>query len=162
MGWIIYPLVALFGCFAFVLLFGAPYLPTLRKQVDTALDLLDLQPGQRLIELGSGDGRILLAAAKRGYHADGYELNPILVAISKWRIRKYKHLATVHWGNYWTADWGKTDGIFFFGLQKFMPKLDKKIIQQSGRPVKLVSFAFTLSDRKPHIAKEGLYLYIYA
>ena len=64
--------------FSFVLLFGAPFLPTLKKQIDEALDLLDLKPGETMLELGCGDGRILLAATQRGLSVVGYELNPIL------------------------------------------------------------------------------------
>ena len=45
--------------------FGAPFLPTLRKRVNDALDLLDLKEGQTMLELGSGDGRLLRAAAGR-------------------------------------------------------------------------------------------------
>ena len=42
--------------FGFVVFVGPPYLPTLDKQVRTALDLLDLKKGQTLLELGCGDG----------------------------------------------------------------------------------------------------------
>jgi hypothetical protein len=81
--------------FGFVVFFGAPYLPTLKPQIETALDLLDLKPGQTLIEVGSGDGRVLLAAAHRGLHAVGYELNPILVLFSLWHTRKVRKQAVV-------------------------------------------------------------------
>ena len=73
-------LVLMFG---FVIFFGAPYLPTLKKQQEEALDLLDLQPGQLLLELGSGNGRLLRMAADRGISVIGYEINPILFLISK-------------------------------------------------------------------------------
>ncbi len=69
-------------CFGFVLLYGAPYVPTLKKQVEDALDLADVKPGECLVELGSGDGRVLIAAAKRGCSCIGYELNPIMFVIS--------------------------------------------------------------------------------
>lgn len=147
--------------FSFVLLFGAPYLPTLKRQIQTSLDLLDLAPGQRLLELGSGDGRVLLAAARRGHTAVGYELNPILVLISRIRLFRYRRTVTVMWGNYWSATWEPTDAIFFFGLQKFMEKLDKKITQECRKPVKLVSFGFRFASRHPALSKDGVYLYVY-
>lgn len=75
---IIFGVIIIFG---FVILFGAPYLPTLKPQIKIALDMLDLQPGQTLIEIGSGDGRVLKAAAERGWNAVGYELNPVLVEV---------------------------------------------------------------------------------
>ncbi len=45
------------GCFSFVLLFGAPYLPTLKKQIRTTFKLAELSKGDTIIELGCGDGR---------------------------------------------------------------------------------------------------------
>ena len=76
-------------CFAFVLINGAPYLPTLRKQIDAAFDLAELMPNDMVIELGCGDGRVLIAAAKLGYKAVGYELNPILFIICWLRTWHY-------------------------------------------------------------------------
>ena len=70
-------IAVVFICFAGVVAFGAPYLPTLRPQVETALELVNLMPGQTLLELGCGDGKVLVAAAQTGLHAVGYELNPL-------------------------------------------------------------------------------------
>ena len=108
------------------MLFGAPYLPTLRSQTETALDLLEVKEGMKILELGSGDGSVALAAAKRGAFIVGYELNPILVAISRIRCIKYRSQVRIHWGNYWHAQWPVTDAIFVFLLDKYMNKLDKK------------------------------------
>lgn len=116
--------------FGFVIMFGAPFLPTLGKQVNTSLDLIDLKPGQTLLELGSGDGRLLIAAAKKGINAVGYELNPLLVIYSWVKTRKYRDNVKIIWGNYWTKNWPKADGIFVFLLPRYMKKLDKKIIRE--------------------------------
>jgi hypothetical protein len=48
--------IAVVMFFGFVILFGAPYLPTLKPQTNAALDLLDLKPGQTLLELGLWPG----------------------------------------------------------------------------------------------------------
>lgn len=151
----------LFIGFSFVIAFGAPFLPTLKVQTEEALDLLDLRAGQTLLELGSGDGRILRAAAQRGIYAVGYELNPFLVVWSMLTNWRYHRLITVRWGNYWQHKLVPTDGIYVFLLQKYMKKLDKKIIQESTMPVKLVSFAFEIPDRKPAKKLKGLFLYEY-
>jgi SAM-dependent methyltransferase len=148
--------------FGFVVLYGAPYLPTLGRQTETALDLLDLKPGQTLLELGSGDGRVLVAAARRGLNVTGYELNPVLALFSWARTRKYRAQIKVVWGNYWRKDWPLTDGIFVFLLDKYMERLDTNIVQKyPGHQVKLVSFAFEIPNKKPIKAKQGLFLYAY-
>lgn len=80
---------------------GAPYLPTAKKTVAVMFDHV-LVPHQsagrsfenvqsvgkrkhKLLDFGSGDGRIVFAAAKRGFVAVGYEINPYLYALSRWK-----------------------------------------------------------------------------
>lgn len=148
--------------FGFVLLFGAPYLPTLKKSTTEALDLLNLKPGQMLLELGSGDGHILREAARRGIYSVGYELNPLLVVWSKlmcWPQRKY---IKVIWGNYWNYKLQQTDGIYVFLLDRYMKKLDKKITHEITQKVRLVSYAFEIPGKKPAHKLNGLYVYNYS
>jgi hypothetical protein len=150
-----------FGLFTFVILFGAPFLPTLKSNVEPAMELIDLKPGQTLLELGSGDGRVLIAAAKAGINVVGYELNPILFAISWVRTRRYRKQVKIVLGNYWNKKWPETDGIFVFLLQRYMEKLNTRIVQRYKKPIKLVSFAFTIESKKFSKENRGLYLYRY-
>lgn len=153
--------LSVFASFSFVLLFGAPYLPTLKKQIQTSLDLLDLKPGETMLELGCGDGRVLIAAAERGIHAVGYELNPYLAAVCWLRTRRYRGQTRIVWGDYWRAEWPAAHGIYGFILAKYMKKLDTKIMQQRTQPRRLVSFAFEIPGKKPSRTKDGLFLYEY-
>ena len=153
--------VIIFILFVFVLLFGAPYLPTLKKQSGVALDLLDLKPGETLVELGSGDGRVLREGAKRGLKVIGYELNPLLVIVSYFVCFKYRSSVTIHWGNFWQNKLPECDGIFVFLLDKYMKKLDTKVIQETNKKVKLLSYAFKIPDKYYVQEKSGMYLYKY-
>jgi SAM-dependent methyltransferase len=155
---------ALIFLFGFVVLIGAPYVPTMKAQSSAAFDLLKLQPGDSLLELGSGDGRVVKEAAKRGIYVTGIELNPVLVIWSKLITWRYRKLVTIKWGNIWsTKHWPqKTDAMYVFLLDRFMHKLDKKVAQTyTGQPVKLVSYAFEIPEKKPKQEKDGLYLYQY-
>lgn len=159
---LIIALLIIFGLFSFVILRGAPYLPTLRQQIEDALDMLDLKKGQTLLELGSGDGRLLAAAAKRGIYSVGYELNPLLVLWTRVRYWKYRKFISVKWGDYWLTDWPPSDGMYVFLLQKYMKKLDKKVIQYIGeKDYKLVSFGFKIEGKKTAKTNKGLSLYRY-
>lgn len=160
MSWLIIALILL-ACFGGVLLFGAPYLPTLRPQIKTALEMADLKPGQTLIELGSGDGRVLIAAARQGLNVVGYELNPLLVMISWLRTRRYRRHVRIIWGDFWQKDWPEAEAVFTFLLPRYMSKLDKKVIQFYNRPVKLVSFAFKIPGKTLARQKDGVFLYLY-
>ena len=160
---IVFVILAIFLlAFGGVLLFGAPYLPTLKPQIKAALGLADLKPGQTLLELGCGDGRVLLAAARQGINGVGYELNPLLAGLAWLRTRRYRRQVKIIWGNFWSINWPPADAIFVFLLPRYMPKLDKKIMQSSQKPVKLVSFAFKIPSRPPAAQMGGVYLYIYS
>lgn len=148
-------------CFCFVLLFGAPFLPTLAPQIDKALELLNLREGETMLELGCGDGRVLIAAAKRGLQVVGYELNPLLAAVAWLRTRPYRKQVKVVWGDYWVEQWPAAQGIFAFLLPRYMSKLHKKIMQYPYRPLRLASFAFAIPDLKPACLERGVYLYEY-
>lgn len=158
--------LAVFGlsvlfCFGMVLLVGAPYLPTLSPQVVAALKLADLQAGDTLLELGCGDGKVLIAAARQGLNVVGYELNPILALIAWARTRRFRGQVRVVCGNFWRQSWPPAEAIFVFLLPKYMRRLDQKITDSVDQPIKLVSFAFTIPDRKISQQLDGVYLYRY-
>ena len=161
MLWIGISILVLIACFSFVLVVGPPYLPTLNKQVIAALDLVDLQPGETLLELGCGDGKVLIAAAQRGLQVVGYELNPLLAFLSWLRTRRYRRQAKVIWGNFWTRPWPEADGIFVFLLPRLTSKLHTKLMRYPYRPIKLVSFAFVIKAKQPAAERAGVYLYEY-
>lgn len=172
---LVYSIGAVFLCFTLVVLVGPPYLPTLNKQMTVALDMLDLKPGQTLLELGCGDGKVLIAAAQRGWKVVGIELNPLLVLLCYVRTWRYRKQVRVVWGNYWqTGKWPPADGVFGFVLPRLMPKLDRLLSSQYAkgavapapthgkRPaLKLASFAFVIPGKKVVRQQDGVFLYEY-
>lgn len=161
--WTVLVLLLIVLSFGFVIVVGPPYLPTLSKQKATALDLLDLKEGETLLELGSGDGRIMLAAAGRGLKVIGIELNPFLVVVSLFVTRRYRNQVRVIWGTYWGKPWPRADGIFTFMLPKYMRRLDERIGKwlPPEKSVRLASFAFAIPDKEPIEKRDGVYLYEY-
>lgn len=156
--------VAIILLFGFVVFWGAPYLPTLKPQIGEGLDLLKLKPGQTMLELGCGDGRVMLAAAQRGLTVIGYELNPILVLVSRLVTWRYRRQVRVVWGSFWNASWPPADAIYVFLLDKYMQKLDKTIIHWQANqptPTKLVSQAFKVPAKSIVAQSRGAYLYVY-
>jgi hypothetical protein len=161
MIWFLLVVALILICFGGVLLVGAPYLPTLTPGVQAALELSGAKKGDTLIELGCGDGKVLIAAAQKGINIVGYELNPLLALVAWLRTRRYRKQVQVIWGDFWRADWPQATAIFTFLLPKYMKKLDTKIAQYPHKPVKLVSHAFEIPGRKPLKQKDGVYLYGY-
>ncbi len=150
-------LVALF--FLLSIVRGAPYLPTLRPQITAALDLLDLRPGQLLVELGSGDGRVVKAAARRGWRVVGYEINPLLHMIARWRCRRYRSQVTLHCRDMWSVRLPAADGVFIFGVEHIMARIGDKLDRELEPGTRVVSFALELPGRKPLETRHGIFLY---
>lgn len=146
-------------CFSFVLIWGAPFLPTLKKQIKAALDLAELKKGDMIIDLGCGDGRLLIAAAQRGFNGLGYELNPLMFLIAKIRTIRYRKQIKIVFGNFWNHRWPKTEAIYVFLLPKLMKKLDNKIIKDGYQDSKIITFAFKFPKRRPIAESQGVFLY---
>ncbi|HSX18288.1 MAG TPA: hypothetical protein VLE51_02965 [Candidatus Saccharimonadales bacterium] len=161
--WVVWVIgVILVLVYAAVLPFGAPYLPTLKNQSSEALDLIDLKPGQTFVDLGCGDGRLLVLAAGRGLQAIGYELNPFLAAYAWLRTRRYGGQVKIKIGNFWRADLSQADGVFVFLITHYMVRLDKLLLKYSkDHQIKLVSHAFKIPGKKPVKKSGALFLYKY-
>lgn len=153
-------IIVLFGAVAFR---GAPYVPTLKRSVKNGLDLLNLEKDDLVLDLGSGDGNVLKAAAQRGYRALGYELNPVMCIVAKLRCISYKGRVTVQWRDFWLADWPQdTRAVFVFLAGPYMGRLARKINQEMTRrnkPLTVVSNGFAIPGYLPKKISGGMYLY---
>lgn len=160
--WIIWgTAILLIFAYSFVLLFGAPYFPSLKPHMKAALDLLDLKKGQIVYDLGCGDGRFLKAAARQGVKSVGYELNPFVFGYAWLTTRQYRKLVKVHLGNFWKADISNADAVFVFLLDKYMAQLDKKLVKEAQPGLKLASHTFRIPGKKIVRQKYGVFLYKY-
>ena len=99
---------------------GAIYFPTTPHGVSVMLKLADIKPGEKIVDLGSGDGRILIAAAKMGADAVGYEINPVLVRQSRRAIARAGIRAVVHWESFWNVDLSEFDVVIVYGIPYIM------------------------------------------
>lgn len=160
MIWIIIFLI--FLPFGWVLLFGAPYVPTRRKTIGQAFELLELEAGEVFVDLGAGDGSTLLIAAQKGYVCYGYELNPLVWLVAWLRTRRYGKQIKVYCRNFWHQPLpDDTKGVYVFLLDKYMKKLDKKLVQELRPGGRLVSHAFQIPSKKPTSQLGAVFLYKY-
>jgi 16S rRNA A1518/A1519 N6-dimethyltransferase RsmA/KsgA/DIM1 with predicted DNA glycosylase/AP lyase activity len=99
LGLFIIVIVIMFG---FVIFRGSPYIPSHKYDIHQALNkLYVINSTDTLVDIGSGDGVILRQVAKRGAYAVGFEINPILVIISRclsWGNKKIK----IVFADFWT------------------------------------------------------------
>lgn len=152
--------VALF-IFAFSPIFlRVPFMPTHKKQARKMMDLAEIKVGMKVVDLGSGAGRLLFLAAERGAFAVGYELNPFLVLWTKLMIilKGRQDLVKVHYKTIYDANIKDADVIMMFlfpsHMIKIIPKLDEA---KSG--AKILAYTFPAKNWTPIKHEEAIYVY---
>lgn len=152
--------VLFFGLFAFT---GAPYVPSKKKDLeDLFKNLYPLKETDFVIDLGSGDGAVLKAVSKHGAKGLGVELNPLLVLISKIRLRNDKNIRFVCDSMYKIEFPKETTCVYLFGDDRDFGKIEKKIQQEANRLNKklvLLSYGFDSKSRKATKAHGAYFLY---
>jgi hypothetical protein len=158
--WLLGAVVVVFGIVVFR---GAPYVPSRKRELAEAFEeLYRLNETDVLIDIGSGDGIVLREAAKRQARAVGYELNPILVLISRLLSRK-QPLVEVYLADFWLVKLPpETTVVYVFGESRDITKMAKKVEDEAKRLQKqlaFISYGFKVPDRQP-VKKVGAY-YLY-
>ena len=158
--YIVGAIVVLLG---FSVFFGAPYVPSRRRDLKRMFDeLYPLSKTDVLIDVGSGDGVILREASRRGAKAIGYEINPLLVGISKWLSRGDKKVS-ISVANFWLATFpDSTTVIYAFSVERDAKKLTNKIQNEANRlfkPLTLICFSSPLPKVQAVRTFEAYHLY---
>ncbi len=131
--------------FLLVIFSGAPYVPTFSRDLHDIFTEIQLPKNALVIDLGSGDGRLLLIAAKKGYTAIGYEINPLLWAVSVWRLRNYPNAHT-RLKSLWKADVKDADLVFTFLNKIYAARLEKKLLAEMKAGSYFSSFGFAYGN----------------
>ena len=126
------------------------WVPTSEALVEKMLDLAQLKPDDTLIDLGSGDGRTVIAAAKRGATALGIEYNPDMVALSKTRAAEagVAERATFAVADLFASDFTRATVITMFLLPDINVRLRPQILDLAPG-TRIVSNTFTMGDWEP-------------
>jgi cyclopropane fatty-acyl-phospholipid synthase-like methyltransferase len=151
----------IFNYIAPLLLRGIFYVPTDRKKLNKMLEFSSLKSGEKAADLGSGDGRLVIAFAKKGVEAHGYEINPLLVILARINIRRagLSGKAFIHWKNFWEEDFRKFDIIAVYGFDHIMMKLEKKLKSELAPGARVVSNSFHFPNWPASKEENKVYLY---
>lgn len=135
-----------------------PFVPATDTQVANVVSALRGCTGS-LIDCGSGDGRIVFAAAKAGFTAVGVELNYWLVLYSRIRASMLGLSKTAKFrrNDLLTEDFSKYDNVVVFGVDSLMPELEKMFhVQSQKKRFNVVACRFPLPNTKPvHVVGQG-------
>ncbi len=150
----------LFLCLAFVT--GGPFVPSTKHSVEAMIRLAKIHPGQTVIDVGSGDGRVLLEAAKQGANSVGIEINPYLVYYTRLRafLSPYRGRVRVLWKNLWNADLKSADVVFVYLIPWKMDVLAAKLQKETKPGTLIVSNTFIFPHWK--IVRKDVKHHIYA
>ena len=123
------------------------WVPTQQALVDKMLDMARVTPKDFVIDLGSGDGRTVITAAKRGARAMGIEYNPDMVELSKRNARQegVAARATFVKADLFQSDFSQASVITMFLLPEINLKLRPKILGLKPG-TRVVSNSFTMGD----------------
>jgi len=140
--------VSLFGVgLLFSAFKGAPYVPTSKKQLETILKNIDFKKGRRLVELGSGDGRMIRYAVKKyGISGVGIEINPLLVWWSRFlslRDGTDKKISFMR-KNVFDYSLKNTDYLYIFLMPELIVKLLPKFKKELKKGVIIISHGFKI------------------
>lgn len=123
------------------------WVPTPQALVDKMLDIAKVTPNDFVMDLGSGDGRTVITAAKRGARAAGIEYNPDMVELSKRNAAKegVTAKATFVKADLFETDFSKASVITMFLLPDINLKLRPKILDLKPG-TRIVSNSFTMGE----------------
>ena len=142
----------LFLCLSFVT--GGPFVPSSKHAVEAMIKLADLKAGQTVIDIGSGDGRVLFEAAKEGARGIGIEINPYLVLFTRIRafLGPYRGRITVL---------SQADVVFVYLIPWRMEDLAEKLEDELKDDALVVSNSFVFPGWKIVRSDEQHHVYVF-
>ena len=142
-----------FGGFLLPIIFGGgPFVPTSNKTTKLMVEIAKIKPTDHVTDLGSGDGRLLIAAVQAGAAtADGYEIHPGLVWVSrlKNRAQKMSERIVIYQKTFWEADLSKTTVVLLYQIPDSMKRLEEKLRRELPSGARVVSHAFLFTTWQP-------------
>ena len=130
-----------------------PYVPTPENVVEKMLELANVGPGDYVIDLGSGDGRIVIGAAKLGAVGHGIDLNPTRVREAKENAGKAGVSDRVVFleGDLFEADVSKATVVTMYLLSTVNLKLRPVLLEQLSPGTRIVSHSFSMGEWEPDV-----------
>lgn len=140
---------------------GAPFVKSSKERIKTMLELAAPKPGMRVIDLGSGDGALLLEAARQGAIGIGLEINPFLVWYSRFRVRRagLQYMITILHQDFRAYLLKDADVILCYLLPQTLEKLKQKLSNELKSGARIVSNDFPIQGWPAILERSGIYLY---
>jgi hypothetical protein len=141
---------------------GAVFFPSMPAHAKRMAELAAVFHGDRAVDLGSGDGRVVIALARHGAEAHGYEINPALVLLARWNIRRsgLQALAHVHWQSFWRVDLSRFQAVTVFQAGSIMKRLERKVRRELPAGARVVSDYWGFPGLPPARVDGTIHVYV--
>lgn len=139
-----------------------PYVATKKHKINVIIRLAQIKHGETVIDLGSGDGRLLFAASEKGAKAIGYELNPFLIALTliHAKLKGLTNLVSVQKQSMWSADLKVADVIFVYSLKKHIKKFEDFIYKNAQPKTRIIVNLHPFPSKKALKEENGIFQYV--
>lgn len=131
---------------------GLPWVPAHRQRIRAALRLAGVKPGETVYDLGAGDGRVLVLAAREfGAQAVGVEISPVhcLLALLRVGLAGVSRQVKIRWGNFYQADLSSADVIFAYVTTSQAGKLRESLEARLKPGTRVVTVSSDLDGWQP-------------
>lgn len=164
-------LIAILLCEGLLIFFGfyliwswinqTPFYPSKTKPLNDLKKELNLADNINFIDIGSGDGRIVIWGAKQGFNADGIEYNPFLTLYSRIMIllRGVKNRANIFNKDFRNHDFSKYDFAYLYIFPDHMDSVSGKLFSQMKSGSVVVTNTFKFKDKTPDKTMGRYYIY---
>jgi len=143
---------------------GAVWQPSETRAIRKILEMAEVKPDEQVYDLGSGDGRVLITAAKEfGAQATGIEINPFLVLYSRLRIfiGGLREKARAIRGDMFQADIGSADVLILFQREETNERLKEKLMREMKKGTRLICYVWKMKGWEPAKVDADSQIYVY-
>ena len=161
---LIFGLLVLAGMVILPIFFGAPWHPLMPGTIRRILRFTEVQPGETVCDLGCGEGRVLITAAKEfSARAIGVEIDPLKILLARLlrKINGVDDRVNIVRGNLFDFDPGSADVLYLYLTHQAMDKLFPEILKKLKPSVRIVSYRFCLRGMTPEKVSEDKTLFLY-
>jgi hypothetical protein len=146
-------LLAIFFIALNLCLMSVPFVPVATAALPSLIDALRLSSASILYDLGSGDGKVLIAAYERYPEARyiGIEKHFVPYSLARWKLRNFhnpSHIELIH-GSFFDHDLSSATHVFVYLLLRMLDKLLPKFEKELKKGTRLVSCDFQFSRKQP-------------
>ena len=154
----------LFSIVIIPIFFGAPWHPLSGENINRIIKFADLKKGEAFYDLGSGDGRVLIAAARKNcIKGVGVEIDPIKVWLSKCFItaERLNNKICIYRGNMYGFDVSKADVIYLYLTHQALDRLFPEILNHIKPSARIVCYRFCIRNLEPTKVNNDKNLFLY-